>query len=245
MERAVYFIGAGPGDPELITVKAKKLIDKANVIVYAGSLVPKSIFASSQATEVIDSSKICLEDIVDILEHHYNQNKIVVRLHTGDPSLYGAIWEQLTLLEQRGVKCEIIPGVTSAFALAARVKKPFTYPYGNQTLIFTRLSGKTPVPSAQNLKHLAKTKSSLAIYLSATKGPLIQKVLLNAGYPKKTTVVIGYAVSWPQEEIFVTSLDKLHEICNSISYTKHLLYLILPDQGKNRSLLYQQAPSKI
>ena len=167
MNGMVYIIGAGPGDPDLITVKGKKIIQKADLILYTGSLVPKELFIDSKAT-LIDSSSMTRDEINEKILDAVLRGELVARVHTGDPSLYGAVHEETAFLEEKGIRYEVIPGVTAAFALAAKAKKSLTVPEHSQTVIFTRVEGKTPVPRKEKLSELASHRASLAIYLSAS-----------------------------------------------------------------------------
>lgn len=238
MHYPIYFVGAGPGDPELITLKAKRIIDEADFILYAGSLVPRAIFAQSKAKEIINSASLTLTEIVSLLESKYKEGQRVVRVHTGDPALYGTILEQTKLLAQKNIPYEIVPGVSAAFALAARAKVSFTCPEANQTLILTRLSGQTKVPPEQDLELLAKSKSSLALYLSYHKVEEIKEKLLRAGYPKDSLVVIGYKVGWPEEKIIYSTLENLIEDFKIFTNKRQILFLVLPKSKLSCSCLY-------
>ena len=163
----VYFIGAGPGDLELLTLKAVKIIRKADVIIYAGSLVNKDILKFARKGAVsYDSSKMTLEEVLGVIEKEKSTKKIIARLHTGDPSLYGAIQEQMDWCEKEGISYEVIPGVSSYQAAAASLRQEFTLPGVSQTVILTRLSGRTKVPKKEDLAHLAKIRATLVIFLS-------------------------------------------------------------------------------
>ena len=178
----VYFVGAGPGDPELLTIKAKKVIERADVIIYADSLVNPQVCAHARrGAEIHPSSSLTLEEITEIITRAVHDGKVVARLHTGDPSIYGAIAEQMAELDQRGVTYEIIPGVSSLFAAAAVLKAELTVPDLSQTVIVTRMEGRTPVPEKENLKSLAAHQASLAIFLSASLVDEVVAELLAGG----------------------------------------------------------------
>ena len=166
-EHPVIFVGAGPGDPDLITVKGQRALNEADRIIYAGSLVPEALlkWADSKA-EIFNSASMDLKEIVDSLVEGFNESKRVVRLHTGDPSLYGAIFEQMLELDERSIPYKVVPGVTASFAAAASMKLEYTLPEITQTLIITRIAGRTPVPEAEALASLASHQASMAIYLS-------------------------------------------------------------------------------
>ncbi|RLB37256.1 MAG: precorrin-4 C(11)-methyltransferase [Deltaproteobacteria bacterium] len=239
----VYFIGAGPGDQDLITVKGRKRIQEADLVLYAGSLVPVEVVAcAKEGAKVVDSSSMTLDQTHSAIMKTVGSGGMVARVHTGDPSLYGAVREQARLLERDGVDYEIIPGVSVAFATAARAAISFTLPENTQTLILTRTGGKTPVPEREQLSDLASHGCSLAIYLSAwNTGGMVQQ-LLSGGYPGDTPVVVGYRVGWPDEEIFHTTLWDLVRDVKKRGIRRQAVFLVLPGQGRNaRSHLYDPA----
>ncbi|MGL4968793.1 MAG: precorrin-4 C(11)-methyltransferase, partial [Fusobacteriaceae bacterium] len=163
----VYFIGAGPGDPDLITVKGRKIVEKADIIIYAGSLVnPAIIGCHKDGAEIFNSAGMTLEEVVAVIKRGVSEGKLVARVHTGDPSIYGAIREQMVLLDSDGIEYEVIPGVSSFVASAAAIKREFTLPGVSQTVICTRLEGRTPVPEEEALEKLASHRASMAIFLS-------------------------------------------------------------------------------
>ncbi|WP_028574039.1 precorrin-4 C(11)-methyltransferase [Desulfonatronovibrio hydrogenovorans] len=235
----IYFVGAGPGDPELITVKGLNIINKADLIIYAGSLVPAALFKNSSASSIIDSAGLTLEQTHTIMTEGFQAGNTVARVHTGDPSIFGTIQEQTFLLEQQGIPYEIIPGVTAAFAGAAKAGISFTQPETNQTLIITRVSGRTKVPSSQEIKKLAASKSSMAIYLSAGLSGKIRADLLEAGLPPNTLIAIGWKVGWSDEQIIWTDLEKLEQTVSERNITGQAVFLILPaTEQARRSRLY-------
>jgi precorrin-4/cobalt-precorrin-4 C11-methyltransferase len=205
----VLFVGAGPGDPELITVKGQHALMEADLVIYAGSLVPKTLLQWTKSdTETLSSASLNLEEIIDIIDNAVSLEKKVVRLHTGDPSLYGAIFEQMTELQKRSIPYRVIPGVTAAFAAAASMGIEFTLPEISQTLIFTRMSGRTPVPEKENLNSLAKHQTSMAIYLSIS---MIDEVadILSQSYGTDAACAVVYRASQPDEKIITTKLKDL------------------------------------
>ncbi|MFN2341893.1 MAG: precorrin-4 C(11)-methyltransferase [Desulfonatronovibrio sp.] len=235
----VIFVGAGPGDPELITVKGLKAINQADLIIYAGSLVPQELFKQSKAKDVIDSSPLTLEQTHEMMVKAFGLGKSVVRVHTGDPSIFGTIHEQTSLLNKQGIPFEIIPGVTSAFAAAARANVSFTLPEVSQTLIITRSSGRTKVPQGQNLIRLASTGSSMAVYLSAGLAEKVQADLLEGGLKEDTKVIIGWKVGWDEEEIIETNLMDLAQTVENRKIKGQAVFLILPNgDNEKRSKLY-------
>ena len=227
----VYFVGAGPGDPELITIKGQKCIQQADLVLYAGSLVPKeSVACAKEKAKVVDSSSMTLDETHAMILKTVRSGGMVARVHTGDPSLYGAIKEQMVLLDGDGVSYEVIPGVTVAFAAAAAAKISFTLPEKTQTLILTRLAGRTPVPDRERLRNLARHNTSLAIYLSAGDPEKMVKELLAGGYPGNTPVVVAHRVGWPDEMIITTQISALSAVVKEMGIHKQAIFLVLPGQ---------------
>lgn len=207
----VYFIGAGPGDPDLITVKGKKIVEKADIIIYAGSLVnPEIIGCKKEDCKVYNSAGMTLEEVIEVILGGIKDNKLVARVHTGDPSIYGAIREQMDILENHDVKYEVIPGVSSFVASAAALKKEFTLPDVSQTVICTRLEGRTPVPEDESLESLASHKASMAIFLSVH---MIDNVVerLRKHYDADTPVAIVQKATWEDQKIVMGTLDNISE----------------------------------
>ncbi len=225
----VWFIGAGPGDPELITVKGARLIAQADLIVYAGSLVPRALFEGLSAT-VIDSAPLSLPETHALLRDCALKGGLAARVHTGEPSLYGAVREQAALLDAEGIDWAVVPGVSSAFATAAAAKVSLTVPGGPQTVILTRLSGRTPVPEAEALPTLAAHGATLAVLLSASEPERLQAELLQGGYGPDTLVVLGHKVGWPGGETVRTRLDSLAQTARAHGFTRQTVFLILPGQ---------------
>lgn len=197
----IIFLGAGPGDPELITVKGQKALSRADVVLYAGSLVSPAVLAwVKPGAEVVDTAPLVLEDIVSRLIRGYQAGKRVVRVHSGDLSLYSALQEQVEILKQENIPFEIIPGVTAAAAAAASLGQELTIPEISQTVIYTRAAGRTPVPPGENLAALAATGATLVIYLSVQLVEKVTRELLRVLQPD-TPAVVAYRVSWPEERI--------------------------------------------
>ena len=223
---AVIFAGAGPGDPELITVKAQKALAKADVVIYAGSLVPEAVLQWTRSgIALINSAPLHLTEIIHEIKHAYRLGRRVVRLHTGDPSLYGAIFEQMMELNQSDIPYKVIPGVTAAFAAAAAMGIEYTLPEVSQTLILTRIAGRTPVPETESLQSLARHKTSMAIYLSIK---LIDEVatVLAESYGAEATCAIAYRVSQPEEKIIFSKLKHLKETVAKEKITKQALIIV-------------------
>jgi precorrin-4/cobalt-precorrin-4 C11-methyltransferase len=227
----VAFIGAGPGDPELLTIKAWKTIQQADLVLFAGSLVPREVvsWAGPQA-RVEDSSSMNLDQTHALLRDTVVQGGLAARIHTGDPSLYGAVREQAILLERDGIDYEIIPGVTAAFAAAARAGVSLTLPEKTQTLILTRMEGRTPVPGAERIRSLAAHGSSLAVYLSAGQTETLVSELQAGGYPADTPAIAAYRVGWPEEQIVRTTVSGLARAVSDNQLSRQVVFLILPGQ---------------
>jgi precorrin-4/cobalt-precorrin-4 C11-methyltransferase len=222
----VWFVGAGPGDPELITLKGEELLNHADVVIYAGSLVNRELLNYCPIEcEFYDSSKMTLHEIIDLIDKAVNDGKKVIRLHTGDPSLYGAIFEQMKELDKRGINYEVIPGVSSAFAAVASLCKEFTIPGVSQTVIFTRYSGRTKVPEKEKLSELAKHRASMVIFLSVSYIDDVVSELLE-GYDKETPVAVIYRVSWEDEKVLRGTLENIGDKIKKEGIKKTALILV-------------------
>ena len=198
----VYFVGSGPGDPELITVKAKRIICEADVVIYADSLVPPEIAGfAKHGADVYGSKSMALPEIMGIVLSAVSEGKTVARVQSGDPSIYGAILEQMRILEEAEVDYEIVPGVSAAFAAAAVLKTELTVPEVSQTIIMTRAEGRVAMPPKEQLQDLASHGCTLAIFLSITRMTKIVRELNDAGYPLDTPVAVVYRVGWPEEKV--------------------------------------------
>ncbi len=243
-DNPVLFVGAGPGDPELITVKGQKALRAADLVIYAGSLVPLALLQwTREGTSTISSASMHLEEIVTEIQSAHSEGRRVVRLHTGDPSLYGAIYEQMSELSKRGIPYKIIPGVTAAFAAAAALGIEYTLPEVSQTLILTRMTGRTPVPEKENLASLARHQASMAIYLSMSVIDEVSKILCDA-YGENSPCAVVYRASQPEEQIILTPLKELSARVAAEKITKHALIIagrvlaINPDELIHKSKLY-------
>ncbi|MCB2185261.1 MAG: precorrin-4 C(11)-methyltransferase [Deltaproteobacteria bacterium] len=227
-ENPVLFVGAGPGDPELITVAGKKALEQADLVVYAGSLVSAEMLTWCQAgVEAIDSAGLNLDQIVGHLSRGWQAGLRVVRLHTGDPSLYGAIAEQMRRLTREGVPYRVIPGVTAAFAASAALGLEYTLPELCQTLILTRAAGRTPVPPGEDLASLAAHGASMAIYLSVGQSRAVSEVLAAAFGPDAPVAVV-YRASWPDQKVVWTTAARLADDLAAQSVTRQALILAGP-----------------
>lgn len=246
----VFFVGAGPGDPELLTLKAHRLIGAADLIIYAGSLVPKTMLAHAKPNARIeDSSGMTLVETHALIREAVLAGRIVVRLHTGDPGLYGAVREQARLLESEGIAYAVIPGVTAAMAAAAAAQVSLTIPEICQTLILTRMGGRTPVPERERLHRLATHQAALAVYLSGASPTDLARELLAGGYPPDTMIVAAHRVGWPEQDIqFLTldtlaldtlALDRPSTLGADKTWQRQTVFLVLPGQdAKTVSRLY-------
>lgn len=208
----LYIVGAGPGAPDLITVRGHQLLQEADVILYADSLVSEEHFnIAKPGAEILKTAGMHLEEMVEVMKQRLAEGKKVVRLHTGDPAVYGAIMEQMTLLKEAGVEIEIVPGVSSVFAAAASAQAELTIPDLTQTVILTRAEGRTPVPEREQLAKLAEHHCTIAFFLSATLTKKVMKELVSAGWSPETPVTVVYKATWPDEKIVRTTIEKLDE----------------------------------
>ena len=225
-DRAVLFVGAGPGDPELITVKGQRALAGADVVIYAGSLVPEAVLKwAKPEAKTLNSAGMHLNEIVAEIRSGWEEKKRVVRLHTGDPSLYGAIFEQMMALDRHGISYRIIPGVTAAFAAAAAMGIEYTLPEVSQTLILTRMAGRTPVPEAEALEKLAAHGTSMAVYLSISLIERVADILADA-YGPAAPVAVAYRVSQPDEKIRFTKVSDLVETVRTENITRQALIIV-------------------
>ncbi|KRQ85914.1 Cobalt-precorrin-4 C(11)-methyltransferase [Caloramator mitchellensis] len=238
----VYFIGAGPGDVDLITVKGRKVLEGADVVIYAGSLVSKEhLNFCKEGAIFIDSAPLTLDEIIEKIKKYNDDDKIIVRLHTGDPTIYGAIMEQMVELDKLGIKYEVIPGVSSFTASCAALKREFTVPEISQSIIITRLSGRTPVPESEDLELLARHRTAMAIFLSVQNIEEVVEKLIRGYGDENTPVAVVYKATWRDEKIITGTLkdisDKVREV--GIKSTAQILvgnFLNL----SSKSLLYSK-----
>ncbi len=222
----VYFIGAGPGDPELLTIKGKEILERVEIVIYAGSLVNKEILKYAvNSKETHNSASLNLDEINEIFKRAKESNKNVARLHTGDPSIYGAINEQMVLLDRLNIEYEVIPGISSFQAAAAALRLELTVPEVCQTITISRVKGRTPVPEKEDLKEIIKTRPTLFLYLSINMLDEIVETL-KTGYSPETPVIIAYKVSWPDEEIIEGTLENILKKTTEKKITKTALILV-------------------
>ncbi|MDP2719814.1 MAG: precorrin-4 C(11)-methyltransferase [Dehalococcoidia bacterium] len=225
MDPGVYILGAGPGDPELITIKAKRVLARADVIIYADSLVNPAILSyAKKSCEIHKSSSLSLEEIEDLILRKVKEGKLIARLHSGDPSLYGAIREQISLLEKGGITYEIIPGVSSIFAAAAALKRELTVPELSQTVIITRIAGRTPVP--EDLAALASHRAAMVLFLSVSNINKVVEKLVSGGYAEDTPVAVVYRASWADEKIVRGTLSNIVLLVKKSGIKKQALIMV-------------------
>lgn len=243
MAGKVYFIGAGPGAPDLITVRGKRIIGEADVIIYADSLVSPELCASAKdGAQIHKSSSLTLDEITALIVSAVAEGKTVVRLHTGDPAIFGAIQEQMVALDKRGIEYEIVPGVSSLFASAAALRAELTVPEVAQTVIITRMEGRTPVPELEALRSLAAHRTTLAIFLSASMVESVVAELLAGGYTPDTPAALVYKATWDDEVVLRATLDTLAERVKAAGISRHAIILVgeflNAKEGDHRSKLY-------
>jgi precorrin-4/cobalt-precorrin-4 C11-methyltransferase len=239
----VYFIGAGPGDADLITVKGRDTLAKADVVIYAGSLVSKEHMDYCKAgCEIHNSASMTLEQVIEVIERAEKENKMVVRLHTGDPAIYGAIKEQMDELDKLNIEYKVIPGVSSFTAAASVIKKEFTLPSVTQTVILTRVEGRTPVPETEDLERLASVGASMAIFLSIS---MIDKVVakLRKGYGRNVNIAVVERATWEDERAIIGTLDDIAEKVKEAGITKCAQILVgdFINCDYDKSLLYDKS----
>lgn len=237
----VHFVGAGSGAADLITVRGQKLLKEADVIIYAGSLVnPEHLEIAKEGCRIHDSASMTLEEVIDVMKEAEAAGKTTVRLHTGDPSIYGAIREQMDLLEEAGIPYDVVPGVSSCFGAAAALKAEYTLPDVSQTVIITRMAGRTPVPEKEEISLLAAHQATMVIFLSTGLLEPLKERLLAGGYRRDTPAAIVYKATWPDEKVFRGTVDTLPQMAKENGITKTALILVGDFLGDtyDRSKLY-------
>ncbi len=239
---AIAFVGAGPGDPELITLKGRRLLEEADLVVYTGSLVPKDLISGLPA-QVVDSAPLTLEEIMALLKRGYDSRKRVVRLHTGDPALYSTIGEQIARLAEDEIPYFVVPGVTAGFAAAASLGIELTIPGQTQTVIISRISGRTPVPPKEDMERLAAVQASLVLYLSVHKIEEVVEKLAKGGYHGNTPVAVVEKATWPEQKVIMGTLETITRKVEAAGIKRTAVILVGeavgdPDKSRQRSLLY-------
>lgn len=241
----VYFVGAGSGAPDLITVRGKKYLEEADVIIYAGSLVnPQLLEYKKEACEVYNSAKMTLEQVLDVIFAAEEKGLTTVRLHTGDPCLYGAIREQMDVLDEKGIAYDYCPGVSSFCGAAAALNLEYTLPDVSQSVIITRMAGRTPVPEKEEIASFAAHQATMVVFLSTGMLEKLSERLIAGGYTADTPVAIVYKATWEDEKAFVCTVGTLAETAKKHQITKTALMIIgdvVSHSHYNRSELYNPA----
>lgn len=238
----VYFVGAGTGAVDLITVRGMRLLEKADVIIYAGSLVNPELLNYAKADcEIHNSAKLTLDEVIDIMKQSETKGKMLVRLHTGEPSIYGAVREQMDELDKLGIEYESCPGVSACFGAAASLNIEYTLPDISQSLIITRMEGKTKVPPKESIESFAAHQASMAIYLSTGMLEELSERLIAGGYDKRTPAALVYKATWPEEESYTCTIETLQSTAKEHGITKTALVLVgdvITHQNYKKSRLY-------
>ncbi len=238
----VYFVGAGTGAADLITIRGMRLLGQADVIIYAGSLVnPELLSYAHKECEIHNSAWLTLEEVVKIMREAEEKGKMTVRLHTGEPSIYGAVREQMDQLDKAGISYESCPGVTACFGAAASLNLEYTLPGISQSLIITRMEGKTAVPAGESLESLAAHQASMAIYLSTGLLLEVSRRLIAGGYREDTPAALVYKATWPQEEAYICTVGTLYDTAMEHGIAKTAVVLVgdaIAHQNYRRSRLY-------
>ena len=223
----IYFVGAGCGAPDLITIRGMRLLEQADVIIYAGSLVnPELLRYAPESCKIYNSAKMTLDEVIAVMEDAELKQRMTVRLHTGDPSIFGAIREQMDRLDARGIRYEVCPGVSSFCGAAAALKAEYTLPEVSQTVILTRMAGKTPVPEREQIRSLAAHQATMVIFLSAGMTKSLSAELIAGGYSPDTPAAIVYKASWPDEKVCRCTVGTLAETAAQNQITKTALIAV-------------------
>ena len=223
----IHFVGAGPGAEDLITVRGDRLLREADVVVYAGSLVnPAHLERTKPGCAVYDSASMTLEEVMDVMIPASKAGKLVVRLHTGDPSIYGAIREQMDILDAEGLAYEVCPGVSSFCGAAAALKAEYTLPDVSQTVILSRMAGRTPVPERESIRSLASHGSTMVLFLSSSLIGKLSEELIAGGYAPETPAAIVYKATWPEQAVYRTTIAQLEQTAKENNITKTALITV-------------------
>ena len=223
----VHFVGAGPGSPDLITVRGKQYLEEADVIIYAGSLVnPQLLEYSKDVCTIHNSAKMTLEEVISVMERAEAEGKMTVRLHTGDPCIFGAIREQMDILDELNIQYDYCAGVSSFCGAASALKTEYTLPKVSQSVIITRCEGRTPVPKGQSLKDLAVHKATMVIFLSASLTEKVQNDLIEGGYSENTPCAIVYKATWNDEKVIRGQLSNISDMAKENNITKTALIVV-------------------
>jgi len=238
----VYFVGAGTGAVDLITVRGARLLEQADVVIYTGSLVnPELLAYTKKECEAYNSAKLTLDEVIQIMCQAQAENKTVVRLHTGEPSIYGAVREQMDELDKKGIAYESCPGVSACFGAAASLNLEYTLPGVSQSLVITRMEGKTKAPEKESIESFAAHQASMAVYLSAGMIRELSRRLVEGGYRKDTPAALVYKATWEDEEAYLCTVGTLYEVSVEHGITKTALVLVgdvIAHQHYRKSRLY-------
>lgn len=223
----VHFVGAGPGAPDLITIRGKQYLEEADVIIYAGSLVnPKLLEYSKDICTIYNSAKMTLEEVISVMEKAEAEGKTTVRLHTGDPCIYGAIREQMDILDEKGISYDSCPGVSSFCGAASALNLEYTLPEISQSVIITRMEGRTPVPSKESIQSFAAHNATMVVFLSTGMLEELSRRLVEGGYRPDTPAAIVYKATWEDEKKFICTVDTLAKTAAENNITKTALMII-------------------
>jgi precorrin-4/cobalt-precorrin-4 C11-methyltransferase len=237
----VWFIGAGPGAPDLLTLRAARLIGEADVVIWARSLVNEGVLEHARpGAQIVESTTIPLERVRELYERAVDEDLKVARVHSGDPSIYGAVMEQIELCEELGLEWEIVPGVSSLGAAAAAIGRELTVPEISQSVILTRRASRTPMPEGEDIRGFASHGTTMAIFLSAARPRALQEELLEGGYAPDTPCAVVYRASWPDERILWCPLEELADRIREAGIKRQALILVGTGlaAGGTRSHLY-------
>lgn len=240
-KKKIHFVGAGSGAKDLITVRGAELLKQADVVIYAGSLVNPEVLEYCTGAKIFNSALLTLEEILELYRNAYDEGKDIVRLHTGDPSIYGAIREQMDALDEMGIEYDLCPGVSACFGAAASLNLEYTLPGISQSLIITRIAGKTDVPELESIESFASHKASMAIYLSASMMEELEDRLIKGGYAPDTPAAIVYKATWPDEESYICTVETLEKTAREHNITKTAVILVgdvIAKNGYDKSRLY-------
>lgn len=237
----IDFVGAGPGAADLITLRGKEKLEQADIVIYAGSLVnPALLEYTKPGCEIFNSASMTLEEVLQVMERGESEGKKVLRLHTGDPCIYGAIREQMDLLDEKGIDYEVTPGVSSFIGAASALKAEFTLPDVSQSVILTRMAGRTPVPEREEIAKLASHHATMVVFLSSSMLGELSQRLMEGGYEADTPAAIVYKATWPDEKIVHTKVCELEQAARENGISKTALILVGDFLGDrySRSKLY-------
>lgn len=241
----IHFVGAGSGAPDLITIRGKDFLEKADVIIYAGSLVnPQLLDYAKEDCEIYNSAKMTLEEVLEVMRKAEKSEKMTVRLHTGDPCLYGAIREQMDVLDEEGISYDYCPGVSSFCGAASALNLEYTLPEVSQSVIITRMAGRTPVPEKESIESFAAHQATMVVFLSTGLLEELSRRLIEGGYSKDTPAAIVYKATWDDEKSFICTVGTLAQTAKENNITKTALMIIgeaVAHSNYERSKLYDPA----